>query len=91
MDERYFPNFHHSVFTVKNITNNPTLYQCFLKECINPASIMFLYNYWGSVFPIHICNECQEKEFDGQLAISGESSPELKHPFLYTDGTPVTN
>lgn len=90
--KRYFNRFHHTVYSLpKGVERYPSLYQCFLEGCSNQASTMFLYNYWGSVYPMHICAECMDSKFDGKDRIAGESMPELNRPFKLLDGTPVTH
>lgn len=88
--QRYFPSYHHTCFCLpKGVERDPSLYQCFLEGCTNTASTMFLYNFWGSVYPMHICKKCQDEKFRGRDRIAGESMPKLKRPFMLADGTPV--
>ncbi len=87
---RYFKDFHHTYYTLpKGVERDPSLYQCFIKGCSNQASTMFLYNFWGLVYPMHICKNCMDSKFNGKDRTAGESIPELNRPFKLLDGTSV--
>lgn len=84
--ERLFPGFHHSVFGwPKGIIRTSSIYRCFLKDCQLVATRVALFNVWGSVCPIHVCDEC----FSKTNGCCGDSLPEMKNPFLLANGQPV--
>lgn len=77
--ERMFPRLHHTVYDwPKGVTGQSSLYICFLKDCDNPASKVALYNFVGSVYPLHTCNSC----FVKVNGMCGECFPELKNPLV---------
>jgi hypothetical protein len=84
--ERLFKDRYHCVYGFpKGITETSADYMCFRKECKNKATRLALWNVWGSVYPIHVCEDC----FPKTNCWCGDSLPDLKKPFLLANGEPA--
>lgn len=78
----------HTHYSFKGVTMKSDDYMCFRKECNNVASKIAIFNVWGSVFPLHVCDEC----FPKTNGWCGDSLPTLKKPLLLADGrTPFSS
>jgi hypothetical protein len=85
--ERVFPRKYHSVYGwPKGVSYTSLSYQCFRKDCPSVATRVALWNVWGSVYPIHVCDGC----FSKTNGWCGDDLPELKKPLLLANGEPVT-
>jgi hypothetical protein len=84
--ERMFKNYHHSVFRLsEGLPQDPKAYMCWIKECQNPATSIALYNFWGSVYPFFVCEQCRSKV----NGMCGECLPDAKNPHRTPDGSPI--
>lgn len=84
---RVFGGNYHTIYSwPKGVTAISADYMCFRKECSTRATRVALWNVWGSVYPMHVCEGC----FPETNGWCGESLPELKKPFLLADGTPAS-
>ncbi len=85
LSKRFFGDNPHSIYSFcKGISENPSLYRCFIENCDAPATRMTVYNVWGSVFPIHLCDSCCKK-YSG-IMTDGQSQ---KVVMKLLDGTEV--
>ena len=86
--ERIFPRYYHTLYDwPEGISQTSSSYQCFQKECQSVATRVALFNVWGLVYPIHVCDTCFPK-INGWC---GDDLPEMKKPLLLANGEPVTH
>jgi hypothetical protein len=84
--KRVFPYSHHTLYNwPKGITPISSRYRCFCSECSSIATQIALFNVWGSVYPMHVCEEC----FTKIHGWCGDDLPKIKKPFLLATGEPV--
>ncbi|MFA7252571.1 MAG: hypothetical protein WC027_01820 [Candidatus Paceibacterota bacterium] len=85
--ERIFRNRYHILFGwPKGVSSTSSAYRCFRQGCPSIATRATLWNVWGSVYPMHVCDEC----FSNTYGWCGDGLPETKNPFLLANGEPVT-
>ena len=69
------------------LPKNPNLHMCHIRECGAQARKTALFNFQGSVHPIHVCEDC----FSKTNGMSGDALPLSKVPLLSFDGKPMLN
>ena len=74
-------NCHHYCLSAYDL--KPSLYLCWLEGCKNTASKIALFNVWGTVYPICVCEDCFPKT-NGWL---GDDLPRIKEPILLVDSS----
>ncbi|MFA5934302.1 MAG: hypothetical protein WC827_00220 [Candidatus Paceibacterota bacterium] len=85
--ERVFKDKYHTLYSLpKGVTLVSTDYLCFQNECLAIATRVSLWNVWGSVYPMHVCENC----FSKTNGWCGDSLPEMKRKFLLANGSPVS-
>lgn len=81
--KRAFPRGYHMLYDwPKGVTAIPTLYQCFIRDCRATASRVALYNVWGFVYPLHVCDVCFPKTHKW----FGDLLPDMKKSLLLANG-----
>ncbi len=85
--DRLFGRMYHTLLELPRgiLPHRASDYQCFRHECRNIASKLALWNIWGSVYPIYVCDSC----FPENNAWCADVLPQLKNPFLSASGTPI--
>jgi hypothetical protein len=84
--QRIFRSRFHTLYGwPKGITETSADYMCFRKECQARATKVALWNVWGSVYPLHVCEKCFP-ETNGWCA---DDLPEIKKTFFLANGTPA--
>lgn|SRR5574343_169900 len=86
LSDRFFRDRYHSICGFgENFSDDPSQYRCFIHECPNPATETAVYNVWGSVCPLYVCDGCM-KVVNGIMA---DDLPKTKKQLLTIDGKPV--
>jgi hypothetical protein len=58
LSKRFYGDDPHHLHDFGRISEDPSLYLCFIENCDSPATRMTVYNVWGLVIPIHLCGSC---------------------------------
>jgi|GEM_PF-3494353 len=83
---RHFPNTASFVRELNPVfPKDPHAWQCFIEGCPRPAEKVAMFNVWGTVFPLYVC-ECCAPVVNGYC---GDDLPKMKEPLLLLDGTPA--
>ncbi len=85
--DRFFKRRWHTMFGLpKGVTIRSADYECFLVKCPRQAKKLAVFNVWGSIFPIHVCEEC----FSEVNGFCGDALPQIKVPSVVAKGQPLT-
>jgi len=84
--KRLFRNMFHTTHVFADyLPKDPSLHMCHLEDCQSRATKLALYNVWGSVYPLFVCELC----FPKVNGWCGDDLPARKKTFLTFDGKPM--